>query len=489
MGDHTIDPKTVRTRRVRRGIVALILVLLFASLAGGVYCVYAKQFEGRFLEGTYINGIDAGHMTSAQVENAIRDSVESYSISLDLGDNRTAQIKGTDIGLSYQPDGQVETLLGRQNKYAWVNGKILGKTYEYTVDPNYSFDKDKLMAVLKALPAFNEGGYTAPTDAYMQMGDNNLLSVVPETEGNELNIDTVYAALVEAVTDGKSSFSVADVEDAYVEPQVRSDDQDLNNQVNDLNTYLSLVITTRKYDGSTLQLDGSIISSWLSVKDPDSHYYYFNTDVMQDFCRQYMTQVAEQDDQTSDTVIFHTTNKGDIEENCSTYGHTIDVEASAEQLYQTILSRTNAELTPVYSMNTTNDGTFGGTYVEVDIAAQHVYLYENGSLIFDTACVTGLASDPDRATPKGCFKIYMKDTSRTLKGAINPATGQPSYTSYVNYWMPFHNGVGLHDASWRSTFGGSIYQYSGSHGCVNLSYSAAQTIYNHVSVGTVVVVD
>ncbi len=140
-------------------------------------------------------------------------------------------------------------------------------------------------------------------------------------------------------------------------------------------------------------------------------------------------------------------------------------------------------------MNTTNDGTFGGTYVEVDIAAQHVYLYENGSLIFDTACVTGLASDPDRATPKGCFKIYMKDTSRTLKGAINPATGLPSYTSYVNYWMPFHNGVGLHDASWRSTFGGSIYQYSGSHGCVNLSYSAAQTIYNHVSVGTVVVVD
>jgi len=54
--------------------------------------------------------------------------------------------------------------------------------------------------------------------------------------------------------------------------------------------------------------------------------------------------------------------------------------------------------------------------------------------------------------------------------------------------MPFNGGVGLHDASWRSTFGGKIYVTGGSHGCINLPRSAAETIYNNISAGTPVLV-
>ena len=67
----------------------------------------------------------------------------------------------------------------------------------------------------------------------------------------------------------------------------------------------------------------------------------------------------------------------------------------------------------------------------------------------------------------------------TLKGA--------DYESPVTYWMPFNGGIGLHDATWRSRFGGSIYYYSGSHGCVNLPYSAAADIYSIVEAGMPVV--
>ena len=48
--------------------------------------------------------------------------------------------------------------------------------------------------------------------------------------------------------------------------------------------------------------------------------------------------------------------------------------------------------------------------------------------------------------------------------------------------------IGLHDATWRSNFGGSIYTSDGSHGCVNLPYSVAQTIFNKASVGTLVMI-
>ena len=47
---------------------------------------------------------------------------------------------------------------------------------------------------------------------------------------------------------------------------------------------------------------------------------------------------------------------------------------------------------------------------------------------------------------------------------------------------------GFHDATWRGSFGGSIYTYNGSHGCVNMPYSAAQELFEYVDGGTVVVI-
>ena len=58
----------------------------------------------------------------------------------------------------------------------------------------------------------------------------------------------------------------------------------------------------------------------------------------------------------------------------------------------------------------------------------------------------------------------------------------------MKYWMPFNGGIGLHDASWRSKFGGEIYKNSGSHGCVNLPRSVAETIYNNIDKSYFIVV-
>ncbi len=66
-------------------------------------------------------------------------------------------------------------------------------------------------------------------------------------------------------------------------------------------------------------------------------------------------------------------------------------------------------------------------------------------------------------------------------------TGQ-DYNSEVSFWLPFNGDVGIHDASWRSEFGGSIYKTRGSHGCVNTPYSAMKTIYENVKIGYPVVV-
>jgi len=56
-------------------------------------------------------------------------------------------------------------------------------------------------------------------------------------------------------------------------------------------------------------------------------------------------------------------------------------------------------------------------------------------------------------------------------------------------WMPIDwDGVGIHDASWRSTFGGTIYETSGSHGCINTPTDKVKILFEKVALETPVVI-
>lgn len=119
--------------------------------------------------------------------------------------------------------------------------------------------------------------------------------------------------------------------------------------------------------------------------------------------------------------------------------------------------------------------------VEVVISEQHVYCYRNNVLYWDSYCVTGCVEKGHR-TPEGLFAIQGKARDRYLMGPVN-ADGVPAWKNWVDYWMPFHDGCGLHDASWRDKFAGSIYQYAGSHGCVNLPPARVPALFDLVYVG------
>ena len=125
------------------------------------------------------------------------------------------------------------------------------------------------------------------------------------------------------------------------------------------------------------------------------------------------------------------------------------------------------------------DKEVGDTYVEVSLSDQHMWYIVDGDVYLESDCVTGNYGTAD--TPKGYFSVNAKISPCTLKG--------DDYVSYVTYWMPFiGGGWGLHDADWRSSFGGNIYKGNGSHGCVNLPPKVAKEMYAHIEVGTPVIV-
>ena len=116
-------------------------------------------------------------------------------------------------------------------------------------------------------------------------------------------------------------------------------------------------------------------------------------------------------------------------------------------------------------------------YVVVSIANQTLKYYEYDKLVLTSPVVTGI----NGKTPRGTFAVEDKETNIILKGA--------DYESFVSYWIGFYRGAfGFHDASWRSSFGGNIYQYAGSHGCVNMPYSKVKQLYNMIDMGTPVYV-
>lgn len=121
----------------------------------------------------------------------------------------------------------------------------------------------------------------------------------------------------------------------------------------------------------------------------------------------------------------------------------------------------------------------GTRYIEVSLRQQKLFFYIDDELFIETDVVTGNVGA--RATPKGCHTIFQKASPCTLVGE--------DYRTVVKYWLGFtYSGCGIHDATWRSSFGGKIYTYDGSHGCVNTPYDEVARIYDEAEIGDYVVV-
>ncbi len=122
------------------------------------------------------------------------------------------------------------------------------------------------------------------------------------------------------------------------------------------------------------------------------------------------------------------------------------------------------------------------TFVLVDISDQTIWFYKNGKQKLKSDVVTGTKGRTP--TPTGTFKVRNKLRNINLVG--------PSWNSHVSYWIAFKgSSYGLHDASWRTSKQFSnhrTYLNNGSHGCINLRYSTAASLYSMVKRGTPVIV-
>ena len=467
-------------------IVVLCLALITAGLVGAFLYV-ASTYKDRFIEGTYINGIYAGNRGAEEIEQEIRQRVEDYSIEVTFRGGAKETIDGKSIGYEYVSSGGVAKLLEEQDTKEWLSGKF-GAEKIYTVSEATKYDTEKLSAVLRGLPEMQPGNYLAPTNAFLAI-ENNTFTIVPETQGNTLIYDELFAKVSQAAAGSALTVDIGADENAYEKPVVYADNPDLVYQRDDLNGFLQTVITYDLKDGTTRTLDGSTMINWIS-QDENGMYYVDEGNIMANVDA-YVTALAAEVDNVRTGVDFQSSALGVIALPTATYGLQIGKNQEVTQLFTEIMERTSTERTPIYSMDytiTLSDLGIGNTYIEIDIPNQHLYYYKDGALMLETDIVSG--SEYTTPTPRGIFYIQNREQNVTLLGPYLADGKTRSYTTLVKYWLPFDiaNGIGLHDASWRAEFGGDTYLGGGSHGCVNMPEAVVANLFYIVSVGTPVLV-
>ena len=454
------------------GIVVLVLLIVY--LAGMLY------YNDKFLNGTMVNGSDVGGMTLQKANDQLSKKVNGQSLKLIFNDGQSEVLQSAQLGVSYNKDNSLNQLMKNQNKWAWFIGFF--KNEKNTLTDLIQISDENLTNGIASMEHAKEENQIAPTDAYIQYKDGSF-SIIEETLGSKFNIEELVKNIKVALSEGKQQLDVTKA-NGYVKPHVYKDDQDLNNQLKAANEYCLSAITYTTPKGKEIALDGSTLITWLSKQDDGS--YTKDESVFKEKLTAFVKELASQYNSIGATRTFtgkdgqsHTVSGG-------TYGFRVSTDSEVSALLKMInenKSENNRIPEHTGQLPSGENGGLGTTYLEINITKQHLWFVKDGSVVLESDFVSGKESDPTRLT----YYIYNKERNRVLRGTKQP-NGKYEYESPVSYWMPFNKGIGLHDASWRSTFGRDIYINSGSHGCINLPTGFAGSLYSQIYVNLPVVV-
>lgn len=428
-------------------VIGLITALIVCSIL---------FFNQRFYPNTVLDmGIlqtEVGLKSYNSVSADLKEKLENYTYMIIDSDLEKHAVKLGDISKEIDSAVLLKSLKEIQKK--------IGSSH-YSIDLNtiVVIDDTKVDSFLKSIVS-NE---RVSENAYITF-DSALKEYViePERIGNVYKEDAA-----ELFIDGLKEQQIDLVDmSVYELPDIVSTDSELLSNLDNLNSFKNVVLEY-SFGNNVETLGIDFFNSWLS---PKSSEVVVNEEKVEEYVsllNQKYTTLGNQRTFKTSTGENITLTKGD-------YGWWLDKGKMKKDILDHLSNKESVKAEGIYKQKaeTYGDLDFTDSYVEVSIANQHLWMYVKGELLVDCSVVTGDVNK-GHSTPKGIYSLTYKTRNAVLRG--------PGYASPVSYWMPFNGGVGLHDATWRSSFGGKIYINNGSHGCVNMPFKSAKTVYENLS--------
>ena len=448
-----------------------------------VWIIGVVFFWGRFLPGTVVNGVDTSWKTIHAATESFGEVADDYKLKVqDQG--VTLSLAGKDIDLSFDAKAFERASTHRLTKLFWPIALFLPRSY--TVTKATTFDEARLQSICQqTVEAVNAGARSSVNAAIAYDEASGAYVGVAESQGTRLDDEAVLGEVSKAVSTLQETLSLT--KGVLEKPTVVEDDPRFAAAIEKAEAFPDLSIDLRLSNVVVATVDETLYRTWLAIGD--DYDVHASVEAIEEWTK------GDLSAQLDSVGKLRTWNRWD-EKLCQvydgTYGWNIDGSALATEIASHLDEHVDTPIevpcTQRAALYNPGGPDWGNRYIEVDMTEQCAYMYdEGGNIIWQSECVTGNESKND-GTVIGVYAIEKKKSPEKLVGLDNDGDGEPDYENDVDFWMPFYGGYGLHDAIWRDTFDYDTYLTDGSHGCVNLPYYAAATLYELCEVGDPVVV-
>lgn len=452
-------------------LLLCIAVLQFLIVYIGLALYYRNAFE----YGTWINNIYCTGKSIDEVNTELSGQFVYDGITIYDKEQNEYQIMAQDIDYQYDFKEALKLYLGKQNAWLWVDS--FWKVRKEEIHPVIHYNEDKLEACFNTLPFLEQAGTQDREIAIIKTEHGYELI---DERSEVLDVEKARLAVEEAIENAAPSVSLAEA-GCYYDMELTEEMQQVLREWELIKNFQDCHIVYQMGD-EQVAVDASVVCDWILLDEGGSPAY--NEDgalqLKEEAIPEFIANLAREYDTVGAVRTFQTTKRGVITVEGGIYGNRIDQEAEIAYLTEAFANKADEVHVPAYLQTGRQQGKedIGNTYVEIDMGEQMMYYYQDGVLQIETPVVTGNTSRR-MGTPSGVNYVYAKQTNRILRGE--------GYASHVNFWMPVKGNIGIHDASWRSNYGGTIYKTNGSHGCINTPYDAMVKMYEMVEVGTPVV--
>lgn len=467
--------------------VLKVFGIIFASLIGLVLVAYGVGcffFLDRFWPNTVIGDHDVSLMTSAESAPLLTETADDFQLNVQ-GQGVEISFSSAELGLKVDGEAISQNAVAEVKPWLWPIE--IFNNHDESDKLAASYDRSAINQSIQALvDDFNQTA-TQPTNANFAFDANTAqFEVVPEELGTALDSAAIMRAIDASVSNLESEVRLDS--DELARPFVGAESETLLAACDSANEMLETNLTLSMNGFEVAVLGPALISEW--VRLDENMAIAFDEEAYNAWIEGVVWGCN-----TIGTERTYTRPDGKVVTVAGgSYGWEVDSEALRNQIRDGMNSHQTGTLEiPVIQAGTGFSGLggqdWGARYCDIDLSEQYARFYDDwGTLIWESPIISG-RPDGKHNTPTGVYLLNRKDSPSKLIGEIDPETKKPEYETVVSYWMPFvGNAVGLHDATWQPSFGGGMYANGyGSHGCVNLPYSAAQSLFDIIQLGDPVI--
>jgi lipoprotein-anchoring transpeptidase ErfK/SrfK len=450
--------------------IGIFLVFIFSNLLVGALT------QGVIFPGVSVAGKDLSFKTQNQAREILSNIKTDKKFKVKVG-SKSFDATSKDFGVSYDLEKTLQQAynIGHASPLpilGFFEANRRGQLgYAYNVD-----SKELKKFTSKVVSAVGKD----PANATLKVNNGNL-EIVPDQDGFRVDQKLLTSIIQSAIADDKDTNVVLEPQPVKASFLV-SDIETAQKRANEL---LSRSVVLN-YEGRQFVADKTAMGYWLEFKhvQREDGKVELQVGLSRDQIKGYLQSIANEVNIAPKNKKVNIRNGASTIEQEGENGKAILQDQAVDQILADLQRGSvsvNLASTPIAFKTETNRsvGLDYGKYIEINLSSQRLWAYQDNKVVFSTPITSG-ATGAGFPTVTGLFSIYAKERSRYLNG-------RPygwDYNVYVDYWMPFSGGYGLHDADWRSSFGGQDYYYGGSHGCVNMPKGSAAFIYGWANVGT-----